>query len=208
MLAQLLLDGTLMRSDVVQNILSFQFLLFSACGGGPENRETRHRRDAQIEQVRGLQQWQRGVVDLLGLERRQQVRFAEMFQDARDDLVALGRRFGLRLLSSQRLLRLRGGGGGASRLLVSGARRRLALRRLALPRRLERRRRLAFPFFPRAPIGGGAFPRFALPRSLAFPRASLLRLAVPRLARLASIQRARGGLGRWSNYKTLCGARN
>ena len=53
------------------------------------------RRDTQIEQVRGLQKLQRVVVDLLGLERRQQVRLAEMFQDARDDLVALGRRFGL-----------------------------------------------------------------------------------------------------------------
>ena len=55
MLAQFILEDALVRSDVVEKCIALQLLRFPARRGGPENRETRHRRDAQIEQVRGLQ---------------------------------------------------------------------------------------------------------------------------------------------------------
>ena len=71
MLRQFLFQNTLVRRDVVQDVLRVELFRFLARGRGDVYyREDGHRRDAQLEQVRRLQKRERLVVYHLLLEGR------------------------------------------------------------------------------------------------------------------------------------------
>ena len=83
----------------MQYVLGLDLFRFSGRGARrPQNREACHWRNAELNKVRGLEELQRGVIDLLRQERRQQPRLVEVLQYGGDDLVARGYRLRLRVL--------------------------------------------------------------------------------------------------------------